>query len=564
MSENYQETNQLPEQPLPEETSADPGLMHDAGVDKTNLPPVEHGAGDALSDEKAVADHNDLQHIKFDALQEHASASADAATETSEEHHPAAAETVPEGPADQTPQEEPPQTQQLTVAPPTAVVQPEAEVILEPAPLPTQTPPIKKKRSRKALAVVIPILILAIVLAVLTPTVILPEVRRAQAYSSAEDMLSAGMHDEAYAAFSALDDYKDARIMALESRYQKADYLASLQQYEEAIAIWLELGSYSDSADRAWQAEFDWKDDDYQAAFRLMEEGQFLAAAEVFASLGDYQDSIALVDDCRILQLETDYCTADTALTEGNYEAAINGFQALGDYADAHERYLGASYDYGCHLVEERKYEQAIRRFTDAAGYQDADTRLIDAHYRYGSQLLDEKNYESAISHLNKCTGYQNADRKLLEAKYGYAQANMVRTNTTTQSYLKTLIAENYPGAQRLYNELYAWKVEIIAYNNSPYNSTVNQSTISKYGPMCIHFKVTGGEPGTTINLVGNLTAPNGQNGNVYFNSCSDGDTLYAMFEYYQPAYGATGTMSLKIYDSEGNLMTSGSVRVTN
>jgi hypothetical protein len=139
----------------------------------------------------------------------------------------------------------------------------------------------------------------------------------------------------------------------------------------------------------------------------------------------------------------------------------------------------------------------------------------------------------------------------------------MVRTNSTTQTYLKTLIAENYPGAQKLYGELYAWKVEIIAYNNSPY-STTSQSTISKYGPMCIHFRVTGGEPGATIDLVGNLTAPNGQSGNVYFNRCSDGDTLYATFEYYQPAYGATGTLSLRIYDSDGRLMTSGSVRVTN
>lgn len=562
MSENYQENNHLPEQPLPEETSADPGLMLDAGVDKTNLPPVERGAGDALSDEKAVADHNDLQHIKFDALQEHAGACADAAAETSDEHRPAAAETIPVASPEQVPQEDPPQTQQLAVAAPTAVVQP-VEVITEPAPLPQQVPPVKKKQGRKAFAVVIPLLILAIILAALTPTVILPEVRRMQAYSSAEDMLNTGMHDEAYAAFSALGDYRDARIMALESRYQKADYLTYQERYAEAISIWLELGSYSDSASRAEQAEFDWKDDDYQAAFRMMEEGQFLAAAEIFSSLGDYQSSISLADDCRMLQLEADYFAAETALAEGDYEAAINGFHALGDYVDAHERYLAASYEYGCRLLDEGSYEMAIRRLSDASGFEDANDKKIQAHYHYGCELLDGKNYEAAIAQLEKSGDYRDTANKILKAKYGYAQANMVRTNSTTRAYLKTLIAENYPGAQKLYNELFAWKVEIIAYNNSPY-STTNQSTISKYGPMCIHFKITGGEPGATIDLVGNLTAPNGQSGNIYFNSCADGDTQCAYFEYYQPAYGATGTMTLRVYDSDGKLMATGSVRVTN
>ena len=567
MSENYQETNRLPEQSLPGENSADPGLMHNAGEDKTPQAPVPDGAGNALSDEKATAMQDDLRQAKSDALLENTRKDADSAAESSAPQRPAEPAPVPETaiavPAPESSSQAPEQPQQLTVAAPT-VVQPAVDVTVEPAPLPRQKAAGSRKRSRKALPVIISILILAIVLAVLTPTVILPEIRRVQAYNSAEEMLQSGMHDEACAAFSALGDYKDARIMALESRYQKADYLSNLQNYEEAIAIWLELGSYSDSADRARQAEYYWKDGDYQFAISLMEDGQFPFAADIFASLGNYQDSIVLAENCRLLQLEAEYRAAEEALAACNYPVAIDRFKELGDYADSHDRYREASYKYGCRLMEEHKYEHALRRFSDADGFEDAESMIIDAHYRYGSRLLDEEKYESAICHLSQCPGYQNADRKLLEAKYGYVKANMVRTNTTTQSYLKTLVAENYPGAQRLYNELYAWKVEIIAYNNSPYNSTVNQSTVSKYGPMCIHFKVTGGEPGATINLVGNLIAPNGQSGNVYFNSCSDGDTMYATFEYYQPAYGATGTLSLRIYDSDGNLMASGSVRVTN
>lgn len=568
MSENYQENNRLPEQPLPEGNTADFGSADTAGKEKILLPPARDEAPDALSDETSVADHNDLYQAKSDALLENARGDTDSAAEAVAAQRLAEPDAAPEVPAPlppaEVPPEEPAESQELTAAAPVTVVPTEAEISIEPTPRSQHQSAERKRKVRKALLVAIPILILTIVLAVLTPTVILPEIHRAQAYDAAEEMLAAGMHDDASAAFSALGDYRDSRIMALEARYQKAEYLASLENYEEAIAIWLELGSYSDSAARADQAVFDWKDDDYQAARRLMEEGQFLAAADAFAALGDYMDSISLVEECKLLQKDADYQSADAALAAGDYAAAIEQFKALGTYADAQERFRSASYEYGCLLLEEGKYEQAIRRLNDASGYEDAGEKKNQAYYLYGCALLKDGKYDAAITQLGKCGDYKDAADQILKAKYGYVQANMSRTNSTTQAYLKTLISENYSGAQKLYNELYAWKVEIIAYNNSPYNSTTTQSTISKYGTMCIHFKITGGEPGASIDLVGNLTAPNGQNGNIYFNGCKDGDTQCAYFEYYQPAYGATGTMTLRIYDSEGNLMATGSVRVTN
>ena len=532
----------------------------DGSKEKSALPVPAAGDVSAASDERATAAHDDLHQIKSDALLENARQASDSTADEAAAHRPAESEDLSEQPAapeaEAAPEETSP-TQQLSVAPAAVPLAAEPET-------PPQTPPAEqKKRKRKSLPVIFALLILAIVLAVLIPNVIVPAVQRAQAYSAAEEMLHSGMHDEAHEAFTALGDYRNSRVMAMEARYQKANYLTIQEQFEEAISIWQELGSYSDSLARAEQAEFDWKDEDYQAALKLMEAGQFLEAANAFAALNDYRDSIPLVDECQALQLDADYRAADAAQVAGDYESAIRMFKALGSYADATERYQSANYEYGCLLLEQGKYEKAIVCFQNSNGHADAKEKITHANYLFGCALLDGGKFESAVAQFEKCSNYLDAPDKILKAKYGYVQAHMVRNNTTTQSYLKTLVAEKYPGAQNLYNELYAWKVEIIAYNNSPY-STVNQSTISKYGPMCIHFKVTGGEPGATINLVGNLTAPNGQNGNVYFNSCSDGDTLYATFEYYQPAYGATGTMSLRIYDENGKLMASGSVRVTN
>ena len=528
-------------------------------------PPYPEDPAQAVSDAGAVTTDTDLYNAKSDALSDIPAESPCGTAEMSGLHYAAPEEPAPAAPTELIPAETPHEE----ILPLSSGPDPDITVLPEPGipvytGIPVPAPATRSKgKGRKVLLAIIPVAIIAMILAFLLPTVILPEVQRVQAYNAAEEMLLTGMHDDAHNAFTALGDYRDARIMAMESLYRKAEYLSHQENYAEAISIWQELGSYSDSLARADQAEFDWKDEDYQTALNLMESGEFLEASRVFAGLDDYKDSMLLVEECQALQLDADYRAADAAYGNGDYESAIRQFQALGSYADAQERYRSANYEYGCLLLEQGKYERAILCFRDSSGYSDAREKITHANYLFGCSLLDAGKYEAAISRFEKCGNYLDASDNILKAKYGYVKANMARSNTTTQSYLKTLVAQKYPGAQNLYNELYAWKVEIIAYNNSPY-STVNQNTISKYGPMCIHFKVTGGEPGATINLVGNLTAPNGQSGNVYFNSCSDGDTLYATFEYYQPAYGATGTMTLRIYDENGKLMATASVRVTN
>ena len=66
MSENYQENNRLPEQPLPEGNAADAGSADTGSADtaekeKIVIPPVRDFSPDALSDEKATAMQDDLR-----------------------------------------------------------------------------------------------------------------------------------------------------------------------------------------------------------------------------------------------------------------------------------------------------------------------------------------------------------------------------------------------------------------------------------------------------------------------------------------------------------------------
>jgi len=419
------------------------------------------------------------------------------------------------------------------------------------------------KKLKRTLIVLLVIAILLAILAVLTPTVILPAIENAMQYKTAQEYLEYGRYDEAEAAFRGLGDYKDSSDLALTAKYRKAEYLLETKNYAEAIAVWKELGSYTDSVQRAAQAEEAWREPDYQSAMKQMEQGEFLSAAELFASLGGYKDSDAMVEECHARQLEHTYTLGQEAYMSGDYPAAMEIFAQIEDYQDSRQMYQTCAYEYGVALLEAKEYANAAVNLGLASDYQDAAELKTEALYQYGLQLLQEGKYSEAISQLNKCGEYKETAKKLKDAKFNYAKQNLDRNNSTTRTYLKELISAKYNGAQKLYDDLYAWKVEILGFNNSAYNQSA-MSSISKYQGMYCHFKVSGGEPGETIDVRAIVTAPNGQSGTINFYSCSDGSIWYTCFTYDTPYYGATGTMSVRIVDQNNKVLASGSVRVTN
>ena len=425
----------------------------------------------------------------------------------------------------------------------------------------------REKFLRRLKKTLITLLILAVLLgalAILTPTVILPAIENAMQYKTAQEYLENGWYDEAEAEFRSLGDYKDAYLLADEAKYQKAEALLEAQRYEEAIAVWKEIGGYSDSAVRAEKALEQWREPDYQAALDMMEQGSYQDAASLFATLDGYRNSEAKIEECNALYMENAYAKAQEVYASGAYVEAMELFEQLGTYEDSRQMYQTCAYAHGCALLEAKDYSNAILYLGMSNGYEDADPLIKDATYQYGLQLLQEQRYSDAIAQLRKCGDYKEAVKKVKDAKMGYAKANLNRDDSNTRTYLKDLIADNYYGAQKLYDDLYAWKAEIVAFNNSPYDQT-NQKTISKYQGMYCHFKVTGGEPGATINIKAVVTAPNGQSGSIFFNSSRDGNIWSTCFTYDNPYYGATGTMSVRIVDADTNRqLTSGSVRVTN
>lgn len=422
----------------------------------------------------------------------------------------------------------------------------------------------RNKRIRKRLLTAVAILVVIAALAGVTVGVILPAVERSNAYKAAAELCDTGSYVEAEAGFLALEDYKDAPERAMECRYLQAEEYLQNGDYQAAIDIWNGLAGYSDSADRAEDALLQWKDGDYQAAMALKDSGSYTAAANAFGLLGDFKDAQEQQALCLALQQELDYAAALDAAAAGDYLGAMAYFRQLGDYQDAVYQYACAAYLHASALFDNGEYKNAVTYFEEAGDFEDAAQRRIESIYQYGCALLAEEQYSAAIVEFGKCSDHSDAAKKLLDAKFGYVNAHLDATNTTTYTYLKELVDANYSGAKKVFSDLYAWKVTIIAFNNNPYDNTSSQDSLSKYQQMCVHYKVTGGEPGATQTIRTVITLPNGNTGTVYQNNAKAGESYCTYGWYDTPAYGATGTLYFWAYDEAGNLIGSGTVRVTN
>ncbi len=160
----------------------------------------------------------------------------------------------------------------------------------------------KAKKTKKALAVTLPILLLLVAGFFLATKVLIPNSR----YQKALELAEAGQYEEAIAAFEALGDYKDApeqiertRAAQTEARnaeaYAKALELAEAGQYEKAIAAFQALGDYRDAPaqiERTREAQTEARNAEaYASAETLAASGDTYAAARAFDEIRDYRDS---------------------------------------------------------------------------------------------------------------------------------------------------------------------------------------------------------------------------------------------------------------------------------
>ena len=164
------------------------------------------------------------------------------------------------------------------------------------------------KKTKKIAMIAAPIVVVAIVAAVLISNLVKAqqeEAARLDAYNAAVALAEAGQFDEAIAAFVGLGDYKDSADKIPATRYTQAMSLFEAGEYDKAISMFTGLGDYKDSAAKIdeIQAEIDAmilaeNEAAYEQAMEYLNEGRKLRDAyELFSELGDFKDSAEKAED---------------------------------------------------------------------------------------------------------------------------------------------------------------------------------------------------------------------------------------------------------------------------
>jgi tetratricopeptide (TPR) repeat protein len=300
----------------------------------------------------------------------------------------------------------------------------------------------------------------------------------------------------------------------------------------------------------------------YNEAKDLLESGEYLDAAAAFKNLGGFLNAEEMVEESYEQKRMSDYNYAIALREAGNYDEAMAEFEYLGDYSDSKQQYCQTAYEYGNYLMGIGDYYNAIELYALSENYSDAKQQTSEAYYQLGKKQMENEAYLEALESFKHCSGHADVDNLVLQAKLGYVKAYPDVSDKNTAAFVQELEESGMEGIEELLTEVYKWKVTIVAFNNDIYNSTTNKSSISKNKAMCAHFKVTGGKVGETVNLRAEMVLPNGVKGNIPFENAKNGDILVAYGTYDNPTYGKTGTLTIKIYDANNNLLAEGEVRV--
>ena len=184
----------------------------------------------------------------------------------------------------------------------------------------------KRKKRVKALTAVLIVTIAAIA----AWTIVVPRIEMKNTYNEATELLADGKYNEARAIFAELGDYKDSQNLVKESSYRW--YKQRLEQGDCSFDVetgFEELGDYKDSAELESEVQ-------YERAIQLMNKEQYMPAYQLFLRAGDYRDALDMANEMK-------YLYAKRKIESGNYSVAKKYLIELDDYKDSAELLKGLS-----------------------------------------------------------------------------------------------------------------------------------------------------------------------------------------------------------------------------
>lgn len=244
---------------------------------------------------------------------------------------------------------------------------------------------------------------------------------------------------------------------------------------------------------------------------------------------------------------------------DGKYEKAIEKFEALGDYKDSEDRIWQCYCSLGDQYFEAGDFNAAIDTYNTAIELKDDESlhdKIWQCYCGIGDQYFNAGEYDQALS-----TYYVAADLKDNEeiqdkinlTKFTYVKTYQSDRTAQVEEYMSDLMAIKYPGIQEIYDNYYAWHVNIVA-NTSADDTSTDVSTVSRRDTVYFHVSLSGGEPSEQILLYYEVTWPNGDTQIYDLDSTWEaGSNITARFQYPIPLFGKEGKLTFRLYDRSTN-----------
>ncbi|MBR5231345.1 MAG: hypothetical protein IKW00_03750 [Clostridia bacterium] len=237
--------------------------------------------------------------------------------------------------------------------------------------------------------------------------------------------------------FDALGTYRDSADLAKAARYQRAEHLAAIGQYENAVAVYDEILTYESSTQRRNAAVYNW-------AAQLMNAKEYTAAREKYLSLGDYSDAAMQAGNCL-------YQPALSAIDSGDYLSAIELLKQLEPtYQNTALRLQEAYYGAANQYFDQQDYDTAADFYLLAGDYLDAYSQATACLYEPAYQLMQQGEYAAAKDSFDKILSFRDSQQLSWECSYQLALMEKEAGNYSMASLLLENALEYAPAAQLL------------------------------------------------------------------------------------------------------------------
>lgn len=308
-------------------------------------------------------------------------------------------------------------------------------------------------------------------------------------------------------AIAAIAAFAVLRFLMPTLRYNQANNLEAEGRYEEARAIFTELGDYKDAPERVSGT---W----YKQALRLMKTGDYQGyqnAYNIFVTIPGYENADGYAADCI-------YSMGVLAFNAGDLHEAWDLVCDLRanypDYDGVRDLEQSCCYAFGNEYIGNGDFAGAKTWFETAGDYKNSAELVQYCDYEIACSLRDEGSYEEAAEAFRACT-YGDSETQMYDCMLQYVENFGTREDVLTERYLTELSDAGYEEADAYMEKLYGWKVEITVNNIRNDFAAPETLSVSDLGTLFFHLYAVGGHVDESVSVLVIYTLPDGKTGNL-------------------------------------------------